>query len=124
MKRFIMAGLVIFFSSSILFAHPPKDILISAENEKIVITAIHDVKDPVKHFIIKIIVSVNDQKVIEQAFIKQADNEKQVAQYLFPGLKAGDKIKAEAQCNIFGKLAKEAVVNTDTQNQGQVIPKK
>jgi hypothetical protein len=54
--------------------------------------------------------SVNGVKLVDQKFLQQGDGKMQLAQYLCPGIKAGDKISATATCNIMGSKTTEIVV--------------
>jgi|GEM_PF-1249584 hypothetical protein len=96
--------------SQVALADPPNAVGISIVKDRIMVTAMHATKDVNKHFIGQIEVFINGVKLIDQKFIRQANGNMQIAQYICPGLKAGDKVSATATCNITGSKTTEIVV--------------
>jgi len=96
--------------SQVALADPPSAVGISIVKDRIMVTAMHATKDPGRHFIGEIEVSVNGVKLIDQKFLRQANPNMQLAQFICPGIKAGDKISATATCNVMGSKTTEIVV--------------
>ena len=92
------------------FAHPPTNIDISTNESTVQIVVAHDVKDTKTHYIKRIELSLNGEKIITQAFATQFDKDIQKAVYFLPALKAGDQITVDADCNIYGDLSKTYTV--------------
>jgi desulfoferrodoxin (superoxide reductase-like protein) len=95
-----------------LFAHPPKTVDLEYDPDSSVLTVniTHNVKDATKHFIYKVVVELNGDKIIEQTFKRQVDNDMQKAIYEIIDASQGDKIAVTAYCNISGKKMVELVV--------------
>jgi hypothetical protein len=111
MKKFIF---ILFFTASTAafsYGHPPTDIIITFDTAKSMVYAdiMHQTKDPKTHFIYLVQVSVNGKSLIKQEMTQQVSPEKQTVAYLIPGLKAGDRVLFDADCNKYGDLQKEAV---------------
>jgi hypothetical protein len=109
-KALAMAAAVMALVSQIALADPPSAVGISIVKDRIMVTAMHATKDASRHFIGEIEVSVNGVKLIDQKFLRQANDKMQLAQFNCPGLKAGDKVSATATCNIMGSKTTEIVV--------------
>ena len=97
------------FSAS---ATPPTDIIFSFDTANSIVKAdiVHPTENPKDHFIYLIQVSVNGKQLIKQEATEQANADVQKVAYLIPGLKPGDKVSIEADCNKYGDLTKEATV--------------
>jgi hypothetical protein len=87
------------------FAHPPKTVTAEFDLEEHVlkVEAKHDTKDANKHFIKRIEVELNGEKIIEQKFGSQEDRASQRSLYRIAEAEVGDTIKATAVCNVAGK---------------------
>ncbi len=106
MKRLMLVTAAMLWGNAVM-AHPPKNIVIDVKGSNISLAIEHQVKDPAGHYIDDVIVSVNGKKMITQKLIRQEDGNSQTAVYNFPGLKKGDTISVEADCNKFGKKKQE-----------------
>ena len=87
------------------FAHPPDKINLefNQKNNTFKVVSEHNSKDVLKHYISKITVIKNNEKIIEQIISKQENPASQTVTYTIPDLLPGDKIKVISQCNVFGK---------------------
>lgn len=112
--RRVTVFLVLFLTAAVMtaYAHPPSDIKITFDPETKMLQAVimHDVKDPVRHFIKKVDVGLNGKEIISQAISQQDNKESQTVHYLIPDAKAGDVLSVEGYCSISGKLEKELKV--------------
>lgn len=80
------------------FSHPASKVILSVEGNILHVTVQHNVGNPQTHYINKIIVTLNEKKIITQLFFLQTDNTQKVS-YIIPSLKSGDTITVEASCN-------------------------
>jgi hypothetical protein len=92
-------------------ATPPTDIIFTFDTANSIVKAdiVHPTENPKEHFIYMIQVSVNGKKLIKQEATEQATADVQKVMYFIPGLKAGDKVSIDADCNKYGDITKEAV---------------
>ncbi len=99
--------------SSIVYAHPPSDIIVTFDPKTKILNAviIHNVSSPENHFIKKVDIALNGQEIIEHKLSKQDNNPSQTVSYLIPDIKAGDILSVEAYCSISGKLKKEIKIS-------------
>ncbi len=101
-------------STSMAFAHPPKDIEISYDFNTKILTAtiIHDTSNPLGHYIKKVDIGLNDadKEIIQQIISRQDNNNSQKVSYYIPDVKVGDILSVEGYCSISGKLEKEITV--------------
>ena len=95
-----------------LLAHSPNSLELEFDPETDVLNIIitHGVNDASRHYVKEVEVELNGQKIIEQSFKRQVDNEKQQVFYKIIDAKEGDKITVEAYCNISGKKKAQLVV--------------
>jgi hypothetical protein len=108
-KKLIIAAAVLFLmSGSLVFAHPPTDIIFNydAKNKILSVGVAHTVKNLQKHFIKEITIKVNGKDWISQDFVSQATLDVQAASYAQVDLKKGDVIEVLAVCNQGGELKK------------------
>ena len=107
MKSSLIAVLVIL--SIILqipvFAHTPQKIMVdyNLKDSIVKIAVLHPTPNQIKHRIDRLVLQLNDEEIVVQKFLKQKDPGKQVAIFILPGLKVGDKLAVVAHCNVFGK---------------------
>jgi desulfoferrodoxin (superoxide reductase-like protein) len=101
----ILAALVVFGTAGYVSAHPPSatDIGFDLESHTLTVTVDHAVRDASKHYVDKIEVKLNGDKIIEQKFAAQVDGRIQEAFYLVADADVGDEIEVTAECNIAGK---------------------
>lgn len=94
---------------SIVYAHPPSDIVITYDPQAKILKAViyHDVSNPQTHFIKKVDTSLNGKEIIAQEISQQDNHATQTVTYLIPDAKNGDTIGVEAYCSLSGKLEKE-----------------
>lgn len=110
MKRVIFLLICfVFISYSMVFAHPPQEIIISYDPATKILKAVikHNVSNTANHYIRKVDIGLNGFEIIEHRISKQDNPEIQVVTYLIPDAKAGDRLSVEAYCSITGKLKKE-----------------
>ena len=69
----------------------------------------HNVSDPLSHYIKKVDVGLNGKEIIKENISRQDNNAYQMVSYLIPDVKDGDLISVEGYCSISGKLKKEIV---------------
>ena len=114
MKILFMLLFICLVSTSIVYAHPPKDIEISYDPATKILTAIiiHDTSNPLGHYIKKVDIGLNDgnEEIIQQIISKQDNNNSQKVSYYIPDAKANDRLSVEGYCSISGKLEKEITV--------------
>lgn len=101
----MIVAILVFFASQTAFAHPPSNIGITSDpsSQTISVIVYHDVANPKTHYIKEIDIAVNGKRVIEDKFTMQSENNSQQATYELPDLKNGDKVTAEAFCNVSGQ---------------------
>lgn len=95
------------------FSHPASKVILSVEGNILHVTVQHNVGNPQTHYINKIIVTLNEKKIITQLFFLQTDNT-QKASYTIPSLKSGDTITVEASCSRVGIRKGTIVVKPTT----------
>ena len=117
MKKIVLwLALFIFFAvTSILYAHPPSNIQITFDQKTKTLQAIviHNVSNPLNHYIKKVDIGLNGKEVIEQSILRQDNNDAQTVIYRIPYVKDGDVLSVEAYCSISGKLTKELAVKIE-----------
>ncbi len=110
----LLIVLSLFFAfNSVAYAHPPSDIKITFDPATKILTAVimHDVANPLNHYIKKVDVGLNGKDIIEQTLSRQDNNTTQTVSYLIPDVKNGDILSVEGHCSISGKLQKEITVH-------------
>ena len=107
--------LTFFTAASTAYAHPPSDIKITFDPKTKMLQAIivHNTSSPLRHYINKVDVGLNDKEIIEHSISREDNNETQTVSYLIPDVKGGDVLSVEGHCSISGKLKKEITVNTE-----------
>lgn len=106
----VLSGSLVFLSQpDSAYAHPPSDIAISYDSLTKTLKAVitHQVSNPKTHFINKVDIGLNGQKIIEHQISLQDNNMAQAVSYLIPDAKTEDTVSVEAYCNISGKLKRE-----------------
>lgn len=111
-KPLLIVPALVFAFSSPAYAHPPSDIKIAFDPATKMLTAviIHNVADPLSHYIKKVDVGLNGKEIIEQAVSRQDNPGSQTVICLVPDVKDGDVLSVEGHCSISGKLQKEIKV--------------
>ncbi len=105
MKRIIILILLSALFTLGLFAHPANKVTASFNAETSILTVEyeHKVNNANDHFINNITVSLNGRKAIEQLLSLQESAAGGTFIYKMPGLKKGDKIAVQTECNKGGK---------------------
>ncbi|MCL2334771.1 MAG: hypothetical protein FWC57_01755 [Endomicrobia bacterium] len=110
-SKFIAAVLfAVFFAAQTAFAHPPSKIEITPKGETLAVTVTHNVKDPTKHYIKEVVVTVNGKEAADKKETRQTHTKTQTASFDIPGLKSGDKVSVKATCNLYGSKTVEITV--------------
>lgn len=109
--KFTLFG-VIFFCSTLVCAHPPKDIKITFAPKTKILTAViyHDVLYPKFHYIKTVEVDINNKKAFESTFTQQDNPLTRTVNYKLSNIKSGDTVSVEAHCSLIGKLKKEIII--------------
>ena len=99
---------------SVIYAHPPSDIKITFDPRTKMLQAVimHNVSNPLKHYIKKADIALNGDEIAEIGFLKQDNNQSQLVSYSIPAAKDGDVISVEGYCSISGKLKEEITIKT------------
>ncbi|MCX5712929.1 MAG: hypothetical protein NTY47_07735, partial [Candidatus Omnitrophica bacterium] len=116
MKRItFLLVLAIFLSVASAYAHPPSDIKITFDTKTKMLNAVimHNVSNPLNHYIKKVNVALNGKEIIELSISRQDNNISQAVAYLIPDVKDGDVLSVEGHCSISGELKKEITVKID-----------
>jgi desulfoferrodoxin (superoxide reductase-like protein) len=103
--RTSLAAMLILGSAASVSAHPPDavDAAFDLESHVLTVEVEHGTRDAAKHYIDKIEVELNGDKIIEQKFGAQIDGHLQRAIYMIADAAIDDEIKVTAHCNISGK---------------------
>jgi YbbR domain-containing protein len=101
--------------ASTVYAHPPSDIQITFDPAKKMLSAVivHNTSNPERHYINKVNVGLNGNKILEQDISRQDNGVDQTVSYLIPDAKDGDVLSVEGACNMSGKLQREITVKTN-----------
>lgn len=115
MKKIIISFIaitVIFVSTSVALAHPPKNIIISWDKvqETLLVSAEHIVNDASKHYVLSMtILDGNNQLLIKQ-YTKQDSLNKFSDSVVLKGMKPGTKLRVQLVCNIMGSAEKSYLI--------------
>ena len=90
-------------SAGSAFAHPPKSVTLSWNpSGALGVNVSHSVNDPVKHYVYRIIVYVNNNRVAQKEYNSQPNGDGLTDTFSLGALPSGTTIKAEAFCVIMG----------------------
>ena len=108
---FLIIAFSLWMAGSAL-AHPPTAIEIKYDPKTQAITAIiaHQSSNVKRHYVDKVIISVNGVAAGPKYFHWQQTPPAQTVVFTVPGMKAGDVIGIEAHCNIGGHLYQQIKV--------------
>ena len=109
MRKVYLLLITLVFCSTI-YAHPPSEIAATYNSNTEAVQAIitHPVNDPESHFIEKVEILLNGEKIIEDEFIRQENKDNQTIYYTINAdVRSGDKILVVAYCSISGKSEQE-----------------
>lgn len=101
----LLAGLFLMFClQGTGWAHPPRaiDLAYQPAEGTLVVTAVHGVKDPAKHYIERVVVYVSGRKVSDESFTAQTTKKSLVTTVSVGVLPPGTEVRVEAKCSIFG----------------------
>ena len=121
MKTILFLVLLALIVPVTMQAHPPKDIVaeFDYETKELTVTISHFVDDPVRHYIDKIVVELNDGEIITQKLKVQETKGEQKALYMVTDAAEGDKISVTAYCSIAGKKKITIDVIAQEEEQGE-----
>ena len=106
-RSLLWAVLLLIAFSCEAAAHPPKDVSISFNpNGSLTVKVSHSVNDPLKHYIKKIIIYVNNSIAIQKEYSSQPDWDGLTDTFSLGPQASGANIKVEAQCVIMGSAEK------------------
>jgi len=110
----ISIGFIFLLMVSVVYAHPPSDIMITFDPQTKMLQAMvmHNTSNPLSHYIKKVDIGLNGEEIIELTFSKQENNQSQSVSYSIPNAKEGDVVSVEGYCSISGKLTKEIVIKS------------
>jgi len=111
MKKTILISVIMVIAYSISIAHPPSSVKLTYNKaeKKLVIEAVHKVKNVSNHFIDEITISVNGEDVDTVTLEKQSSLEAEKYSHSI-ALKSGDIVKVTAGCNKMGKRSAEITI--------------
>lgn len=110
MKRNILfLTACLFLMANTVCAHPPTNIEIeyNPSDKTVLVIATHPVKDPQNHYIKTIDLVLNGKEIAAEKFHMQLNKITQRASFVIKDAKSGDALIADADCSLFGSLAKE-----------------
>lgn len=84
------------------FAHPPKSVALTWNGGTLAVNVTHNVNDPGKHYVYKIIVYANDNVVSQREYSSQGSADGLADTFDLGSLPVGTNVKAEAFCVIMG----------------------
>lgn len=108
MKKILMlvlAVVLVIFSASVSFAHPPKDIqcIWSAKDSSLTVKVVHDVVDTAQHYILQLYVTSDDgTELFRKRYDRQTTTEFLLETIPLPDVKSGMNLVVGASCNIIG----------------------
>lgn len=109
MRILILAAAIVMAAAPAAFAYSPANVDVSlTDSGKIQVVVTHPVGNPKDHYIKKIEVFVNGEKVKEAEYTSQVGNQ-QIEAFDIT-VKKGDKVSAKAYCNKYGEKTGEMVV--------------
>ncbi|MBS3812422.1 CHRD domain-containing protein [Candidatus Bipolaricaulota bacterium] len=97
--------LLAFLSTSVL-AHPPSSLGVeyNGEDRLLSVEIQHRVGNTSRHYIERVTVSVNGERVLEESYDEQATRSGETLEYNVPA-QTGDSIEVVAECNRFGDMS-------------------
>ena len=106
----ILATLLCITSTTIAFAHPPKNVELtwSAATNTLSVKASHLVNNPTKHYVMLFVVlDSSNKQIYTKQYTKQALDTTFADSAILKDIKTGDTIKIRLVCNIMGIVEKE-----------------
>ena len=110
MKKLLVL-LTLLTATTFVAAHPASDVVLRLEGDTLIVTAIHKVRNPEKHYIDDIKVAINGEELLDKEYVSQTSKEAQsVSIVISKPLSVGDKILVITECNKFGEKSAELTV--------------
>jgi hypothetical protein len=118
----IMVILIIFGVQTQAWGHPPGEMQVefNIKEHALRVRAQHIVSDSSRHYVDRIVVELNEEKIIEQKFKSQSDSMIQSVDYTIIDAKVGDEIVVTARCNIAGQQKARIVVEEQVEQQEEL----
>ncbi len=93
-----------FMAAQACYAHSPADVDLEYDpvTKTVTVVITHPVANGETHYVERVDVAVNGEKVISQKISLQDDKDKQTVNYRLPDVGPGDTIAVEASCSIRG----------------------
>lgn len=116
MKKILLLLIGLFTATTIVYAHPPRDIKITFDNKTKILHAVifHNVSNPLNHYIREVDVALNGTDIIKKYYSRQDNNSTQTVDYVITdAINDGDRLSVEGHCSISGELKKEITVKTE-----------
>lgn len=87
-------------------AHPPYAVEANYDGISGILTLdiFHSVKDPRDHFVYNVRVLQGKDKLLEQSFYEQLNDQKQILKIYLPRMDRGTKLSVKAYCNKYGEF--------------------
>ena len=115
MNKKLLAAIMIFCAfivSTAALAHPPKSVSLTwNSNGSLAVNVVHQVNDPQKHYIERIVIYVDDKIVQQREYSSQPNVDGLTDTFNIGQLAAGSVIKAEAFCIIMGSVTGSTTAN-------------
>lgn len=108
----VVIVLLTVMSSSVAFAHPPKDIKLvwNGNTKTLDVTSTHTVSDNAKHYVLTLTVFKNNKQILLKQYDQQIDMSKFSDSILLQEVEAGSIIRVNLICNIMGTAEAEITI--------------
>lgn len=118
----VLTLLITSFFSSIVFAHPPQDMVLdyNIESEILSVTITHISPAPNAHYVNKIEIKRNDELVFTKEYNSQPTSSEYTYTYEIQA-EAGDELTVIAYCNIQGVITRSIIVRDPSQDEPPVV---
>lgn len=112
LKVILLAALFVAVAASVAFAHPPKNVTCTwnAQTSVLTVTAVHEVNDPAKHFVLTLTVLENGKQIAFKQYSKQNSASQFSDSVALPGVKSGAKLRVILMCNIMGSAESDYII--------------
>ena len=107
----LLVLLTLLTATTFVAAHPASEVDLRMAGDTLIVTAMHKVKNPAKHYIDDITIAINGEELLEKEYVSQTSKTAQsVSIVISKPLSAGDKITVITECNKFGEKAAELTI--------------
>jgi hypothetical protein len=107
----ITAVMFVFLASGTALSHPPKEVNLQWNDAgTLVVKVVHGVDDPIKHYVYRITVYVDNKVVETRDYKSQTDAGGMTDTFSIGSLRSETNLKAEAFCVIMGSATGSMVV--------------